>query len=324
MKIVFCGTPDFALPSLRMLIESHHEIAGVFVQPDRPVGRKAVLQAPPVKALALENGLPVYQYADMRRPEALAALRGLSPDLMVTASFGQILSQENLDVPPMGCVNVHGSLLPKYRGASPIQSAVIAGETVTGVTTMYTVLALDAGDMLLQKELSIGPDETAGELFERMAKLGADTLKETLAGLETGSIQPVPQDDAQATKSRMLKKKDGAIQWSWPAQRIHNLIRGCNPWPTAQSVMELDTGEKIVCKFWRSRLLGSDELAALEGREEPGARLRGPGDKGLYLRAGEGALEILEIQKAGGKRLKGEEFLRGHALCRGLSESEDL
>lgn len=324
MKIVFCGTPDFALPSLRMLVASHHEIVGVFVQPDRPVGRKAVLQPPPVKVLAQGNGLPVYQFEDVRKPDALAALRGLAPDLMVTASFGQILSQENLDVPPMGCVNVHASLLPKYRGASPIQSAVIAGETVTGVTTMYTVLALDAGDMLLQRELTIGPDETSGELFERLANLGAETLKDTLAGLEAGGIVPVAQDDAQATKSRMLKKKDGAIQWSWTASRIHNLIRGCNPWPTAHGDVVLDTGEKISCKFWRSRLLGPEEMAALKGPEEPGARVYKPEDRGLYMRAGEGVLEILEIQKAGGKRLRGEEFLRGHALNRGLDESGDM
>lgn len=311
------------MPSLDMLVRSHHEVLGVFVQPDRPIGRKAVLQPPPVKVYALEHGLPVYQFEDMRKPEAMAVLRELAPDLMVTASFGQILSQENLDVPPMGCINVHASLLPKYRGASPIQSAIIAGETVTGVTTMYTVLALDAGDMLLQRQLDIGPEETAGELTPRLAELGAQTLKASLEALEASTAVPTPQDDAQATKTRMLRKKSGLICWDWPALRIHNLVRGCNPWPTAQSQCRLVGGETIPCKFWRTHVVAQDKIGGLDGGQSPGSRLRREGDRGFYLRAGEGALEILEIQKSGGKRMSGEEFLRGHDLVAALNPEEE-
>lgn len=321
MRIVFCGTPEFALPSLNMLVDGGYDVVGVFAQPDKPVGRKAVLQPPPVKVLAEKHGLPVYQFADVRKAEALEVLRGLRPDLMITASFGQLLSQENLDIPPYGCINVHASLLPRYRGASPIQSAIIAGERVTGVTTMYTILALDAGDMLLRETLEIHPDETAEELFPRLAALGAQVLEATLKDLRDGALLPTLQDESRATVCRMLKKQDGFIHWAWPAARVHNLVRGCNPWPTAQCLCQLGSGERIPCKVWRSHLLPGEEaleLTPLEGDTSPGARMIRPGDGKFYLHCGEGVLEILEIQKAGGKRLRGEEFLRGHEALRGL------
>ena len=316
MRIVFCGTPDFAVPSLQMLIDEAYDVVGVFCQPDRPVGRKQTLQAPPVKQLAAAHGIPVFQFEDMRKIEGVQALRALAPDLMLTAAFGQILSQENLDIPKKGTVNVHGSLLPQYRGAAPIQWAVIDGRTETGVTTLYTVLALDAGDMLLKNTLPIGPDETAGELFGRVATLGAQTLKQTIEGLQRGDLQATPQDEAQASKCRMLKKEDGRVDWSGSAARIHNLIRGLNPWPGAFTYVK-KPGESTpqVMKIWRSQTAPCPvpwEHAA------PGSVLLANPTQGLWVRTGEGALRLLEIQMTGGKRLSAEVFLRGHDLSGGV------
>lgn len=312
MRIVFCGTPDFAVPSLEMLVASEYDVVAVFCQPDRPVGRKQVLQAPAVKQTAQKHGIPVYQFEDMRKTEGIQALRDLAPDLMVTAAFGQILSQENLDVPVMGTINVHGSLLPKYRGAAPIQWAVIDGLKETGVTTLYTVLALDAGDMLLRRTLSIGSDETAGELFDRVAALGAQTLKETIAALVAGDIQAIPQDENEATRCRMLKKEDGRIDWEWSAQRIHNRIRGLNPWPGAfTSHLSPDTTEPIQIKLWRSRM---GDCPRPYADQTPGAVICAEADTGLWVRTGDGAIELMEIQMPGGKRMNASDFLRGHSL----------
>jgi methionyl-tRNA formyltransferase len=205
MKIAFLGTPEFALPSLDMLYQSGHEL-GVFTQPDRPVGRHAVLTPPPTKAYALEHSIPVFQFEKIRLPEGVEALKAFAPDLMVTAAFGQILSAENLAIPKYGCINVHGSLLPKYRGAAPIQWAIINGETETGITTMMTDVGMDTGDILLVDRVSIGENETAGELFERLSVLGAETLKRTITALEAGTLVRIPQVESQATKCPCLKK----------------------------------------------------------------------------------------------------------------------
>lgn len=300
MRIAFLGTPEFAVPTLSMLLGEEHTLA-VFTQPDRPVGRHGTPVPPPTKVFAAEHRLPVYQFEKIRSPEGVAALRAFNPDFMVTAAFGQILSKENLDVPKFGCVNVHGSLLPKYRGAAPIAWAIVDGETVTGITTMMTDVGLDTGDILLRRETTIGPDETAGELTMRLAALGADVLADTLRLHSAGLLQRRPQDDALATKCRTLKKEDGKLDFSLPAQRVHDRVRGTNPWPGAFALL---AGSPL--KIWRTRLTddcGGDDRACGE--------LSGSDRTGLFVRCADRMLEILELQAAGGKRLDGKTFLRG-------------
>ncbi|MGI6151813.1 MAG: methionyl-tRNA formyltransferase [Christensenellales bacterium] len=301
MRIAFLGTPDFALPSLKMLVDEGYDICAVFCQPDRPVGRSKKPVFPPVKAFAVERGIPVFQPEKIRLPKGQAMLRQVAPDLMITAAFGQILSAENLSVPPLGCINVHGSLLPKYRGAAPVQWAVINGERVTGVTTMFTDVGLDTGDMLLKREIEILPNETAGELFDRVAELGAQVLKDTLIALQNGTLTRIKQDESQATKCRMLKKEDGHVDFFLPAQRVHDLIRGVDPWPGAFAYFE---GTPI--KFWGSRVT--------EGSGKPGEILVADGKNGLVVAAGEGAVRIGEIQAPGGKRMEACAYLRGKTL----------
>ncbi len=314
MKIAFLGTPAFSVPSLAALLGLGHETA-LFTQPDRPVGRHGAPVMPPAKEYALSRGVPVYQFEKIRSPEGLAALRAFAPELMVTAAFGQLLSAENLAVPKYGCINVHGSLLPKYRGAAPIQWAVIDGETETGVTTMQTDIGMDTGDMLLTARTPIGPEETAGELSERLSHLGAALLGETIAALQSGALVSVPQNEAEATKCPMLKKEHGKIDFSKTALSAHNLVRGVNPWPGAYASL---CGETI--KLWKTRVLDAAENAAL--RDECGDAARpglcmGDGKRGLFLLCGEGALEALELQAPGGKRLDGKSFLRGKPIAGG-------
>ncbi len=302
MRIAFLGTPDFAVPSLQMLIDSGHDLA-VFTQPDRPYGRHAKLTPTPIKTLALRHGIPVYQFSRIRDEAGVIALQDFGPELMVTAAFGQILSKENLDIPRLGCVNVHGSLLPKYRGAAPIQWAVMDGEEVTGITTMLTDVGLDTGDMLLKAETPIGPNETAGELYYRLSVLGAALLKDTIKGLAAGTIVPVPQNEAQATKCRMLKKEDGKIHWSWTAKRVHDRVRGANPWPGAYA--SLPDGGTL--KLWLTRLAGP-------GEGIPGTCF-GEANTGLFISCGDGnSVEVLELQAPGGKRMEAKAFLRGKSL----------
>ena len=300
MRIAFLGTPEFALPSLAMLI-ARGDILCVFTQPDRPVGRKAVLTPPPVKTLAQEHGVPVQQFEKIRSAEGVAAMEAFAPDLCVTAAFGQFLSKKNLAIPKFGTINVHGSLLPKYRGASPIQSAIVNGETETGVTTMLTVLGMDAGDILLQRSTPIGENETYGELSERLANLGADLLKETLDALEAGTLCPVPQDAEQATVCHMLSKEDGRIDFTRSKQAIHDLVRGTNPWPTAFALLD---GQPL--KIWETRMtdvsfdLPTGTAAVQNGRP--------------YVQCADGALEILSLQASGKKRMDAQTFLRGCPL----------
>lgn len=305
MRIAFLGTPEFALPSLQMLIDAGHTLC-VFTQPDKPQGRHAVLTPPPVKALALEYGIPVHQPSRMRNAEGLEPLRAFGPDLMVTAAFGQILSAENLSVPQYGCINVHGSMLPKYRGAAPIQWAVINGEPVTGITTMLTDIGLDTGDILLARELPILSDETAGELYARMAELGADVLKETIEQLANGTLARTPQEEEKATKCRMLQKEDGKLSFFQPAKRIHDRVRGVNPWPGAYAYIE---GGMDTLKIWRTRMAGE------KAQGEPGM-LFGDEKCGLFVSCLDETLEILELQAAGGKRMDAKMYLRGKPLAR--------
>ena len=301
MRIAFLGTPDFALPSLQMLVSEGYEVAAAFCQPDRPKGRSGKPAPPPVKTLAQKYNIPVFQPEKIKSPEGQAMLRSVAPDLMITAAFGQILSAENLAVPPLGCINVHGSLLPKYRGAAPVQWCVINGERTTGVTTMLTDVGLDTGDMLLQKSIEILPDETAGELFERIAILGAEVLKDTLQALSSGTLQRTKQNEAQATRCSMLKKEDGHVDFSKPAQRVHDLIRGTDPWPGAYAHLNGTT-----LKLWKSRLT--------EGEGAPGEILCADPKRGLVVAAGGGAIEITELQAPGAKRMKAADYLRGKQL----------
>ncbi len=302
MRIAFLGTPEFAIPSLEMLVQNGHTV-GVFTQPDRPVGRHATLTPPPTKAYALQHGLPVYQFGKIRLPEGLTALRAFAPDLMVTAAFGQILSAENLAVPRFGCINVHGSLLPKYRGAAPIQWALINGERETGITTMMTDVGMDTGDILLSDRVSISDDATAGELFETLAVLGAKTLQRTIAALEAGTLARIPQDESQATKCPMLKKEHGKLDFSQTARSVHNRVRGTNPWPGAFALL---CGEPL--KIHKTRLIERES-----GGEEPGL-LRGGAKTGLFVACSDGWLEILELQSTGGKRMLARDFLAGCPL----------
>ncbi len=311
MKIAFLGTPDFALPSLDMLAQRDCTIVGVFTQPDKPVGRKMVLQPPPVKTAALALGLPVFQFARIRDPEGVEVLRSLAPDLLITAAFGQILSRDILAIPPLGCINVHGSLLPAYRGAAPIQWALIDGLEETGVTTMMTEIGIDTGDILLQRALAIGPDETAGELFARVALLGAQTLCDTLDALENDTLTRTPQDESRATHCRMLTKETGRIDWTKPAKHVHDLVRGVNPWPGATAELDGDT-----IKIWKTRLLPPEKSASPNANEAPGT-IRRADKENLWVMAADGAVAIETLQAPGGKRLAAADFLRGRSIRAG-------
>jgi len=305
MDVVFLGTPKFAVPTLEALVAAGHNVIAVVTQPDRPSGRGQQLTPSPVKEAALRLGLRIYQPERVRRPEAVAALAELKPDVMVVVGYGQIIPQAVIDIPPHGIINVHGSLLPKYRGAGPIQWAIANGETRTGVTTMRIDAGLDTGEMLLKAETEIGPDETAVELGARLATLGADLLVETLA--QIGTIVPEKQDAAQSTYAPLLKKEDGRIDWRQSAPFIHNRVRGFQPWPGAYTHFR---GQQL--HIWKSRM-----AAAAPG--EPGRLWRHP----LRAVCGEGALELIEVQLEGRKRIAGEAFANGQRIADGdiLGES---
>jgi len=303
MRVVFLGTPDFAIPSLKALLKDDaFEVVAVITQPDKPRGRSGKATYCPTKEFALEEGLEVYCFERIRNAESIEILKSLEPDVMVTAAYGQILSQKVLDIPKMGCVNVHGSLLPLYRGAAPIQWAVINGEKHTGITTMLTERGLDCGDILLQESVEISENETAGELFDHLAELGGDVLVRTLHGLEGGSIIPKPQDNEKATHFPMLNKSDGKINWEKSALQVHNLVRGVNPWPGAYAYYD----DNLV-KIWRT------ELASGSGKS--GEILKS--DDELIVACGDDALKITELQVPGKKRMTAESFLRGYKMSTG-------
>lgn len=306
MRIAFLGTPEFALPSLEMLIREGHEIS-VFTQPDRPKDRGHGLAMPPVKELALSYGLPVYQFRRIRDPEGVEALRALAPDLMVTAAFGQILSAENLAVPRFGCINVHGSLLPKYRGAAPIQWSIINGETVTGVTTMMTDIGLDTGDILLSRETEIGPDETAGDLYSRLAVMGAELLKETIDRLLEGTLPRTPQDESAATYCGMIKKPMAEIDFTKPAKAVRDLVRGMYPAPAAFTSLD---GQII--KVFKTGLdvpYEADIASAV-----PGECVIADPKRGLFVCCGDGLIGITELQFAGSRRMEARAALNSKKL----------
>lgn len=299
MRIVFMGTPDFAVPSLQALIDAGHDVCAVYTQPDKPQGRKQILTAPPVKTLALEHDIPVFQPNTLKNEDEQARLRELAPEVIIVVAYGKLLPKAVLDIPPHGCINVHGSLLPRWRGAAPIQWAVIAGDEMAGVTTMQMAEGLDTGDMLLTYETKVGEKETAGELFDRLAQSGAELLTQTLVKLD--EITPRPQDDAQSCYAHMLDKQMAVIDWNKSAHEIDCLIRGLNPWPIALTTL---SGERL-------KVFAAEKA---NGRGEPGTVLEANPKKGLTVACGEGALGLTEIQLVGGKRMKATDFLRGHVI----------
>ena len=311
MRIVFMGTPEFAVSSLKALLDAGYGVVGVFTQPDRPVGRGHKLAACPVKKLAVERGVPVYQFERLRNEEGLACLRALAPDIVVTAAFGQILSQALLDVPQMGTVNVHASLLPAYRGAAPINWCILNGETRTGVTTMLTDAGVDTGAMLLRRETDIGEVETAAELSVRLSQLGAELLIETLKGYIAGEIAPIPQDERLASRQPMLKKEMGLIDWTRSAKEIACQARGLDPWPSAYTDYLGGT-----LKIYRA--------CPVEGEGDPGTVLRSSAKEGLFVACGEGALEVLEMQAPGGKRMNARAYLAGKKIEPGTKFGEGI
>jgi methionyl-tRNA formyltransferase len=303
LNVVFLGTPEFAVATLEKLLAAGHHVLEVITQPDRPQGRKQQMIPSPVKAAALSHGLPVYQPERVRRPEAMEHLKALAPDVMVVVGYGQIIPQSVIDIAPLGIINVHASLLPELRGAAPIQWAVARGFQKTGVTTMRIDAGLDTGDLIDCWETEIGTDETSPELSVRLAEAGATILVQTLSKLKDGIARPVPQDDALATLAPILKKEDGRIDWRMPAQQIHNLIRGFQPWPGAHAVFR---GQRL--QVWRARLSERRFDVA------PGAIVQ---ERGVFAAGGDGAaLELLEVQPEGRKRMPAEIFANGHRLTR--------
>lgn len=303
MNVVFMGSPDFAVPALRRLIEApQYDVKLVVSQTDKPVGRKQVLTPPPVKEVALQNGIEVFQPKTLRTPEAAAVIAAAQPDFIVVAAYGKILPQAVLDIPRFGCVNLHGSLLPKYRGAAPIQWSVINGENETGVTTMLMDAGLDTGDILYTEKTPICANETAGELFDRLAGLCPALLMRTLEDLAAGKILPQKQDESESTYAPMLSKADAEIDWSLPAGRIHDLVRGLNPWPVAKTTLD---GRSL--KIWA----GEPARGAVSGAC---GTVRAQNGELLVACGGGTAYRILSLQAEGAKRMSAADFLRGHAM----------
>ncbi len=310
LRIVFFGTPDFAVPALRALLASRHTVIGVVTQPDKPQGRGHRPQPPPVKALAVAHGIPVQQPERLREEPFLAWLRALGAELGVVAAYGKILTEAVLDAPPRGLVNVHASLLPRYRGAAPIHRAILAGETETGVTIMRIVKALDAGPMLRQVAHSIGENETSVEVERALAALGAAALVETVDRLSRGDVVEAPQDEAAATYASKLQKSDGLLDWTAPAAAIHNRIRGLHPWPHAYSDLR---GQR--CLLLESRL--EAPRSETGGDARPGAIVEAQGDT-LRVRTGVGTIRLLRLQLEGRRAMTAREFLAGRPLAPGV------
>lgn len=306
MKVVFMGTPDFAVGTLERIIEDGHEVAAVVTQPDKPKGRGREPVMPPVKQTALAHGIPVLQPEKVRAPEVVEELKKIAPQVIVVVAFGQLLPQAILELPAFGCVNVHASLLPAYRGAAPIQWAVIDGLEETGVTTMQMNKGLDTGDILLQAKLALAPKETGGSLFDRLCVLGAELLSETLRGLEAGTIQPVKQDDTKSSYAKMLDKAMGNLDFTRPAEELERLVRGLNPWPSAYTKLN---GRQL--KIWDC------EVCESAPGIEPGT-VFAVDKQSFAVACGRNALRILEVQMEGKKRMDSGAFLRGVSLEKGM------
>ncbi|MCR5758540.1 MAG: methionyl-tRNA formyltransferase [Selenomonas sp.] len=307
-RVVFMGTPEFAVPCLAALHEQC-EVIAVITQPDKPRGRGQKLLPSPVKAWAEAHDLPVYQPVKIKTEDFTAQLAAMQPDLMVVVAFGQILSQQILDIPEYGCINVHASLLPRYRGAAPMQWCVINGEEKTGVTTMFMDAGLDTGDMLLKAELPIGEDTTLAEVHDGLMEMGAKVLMDTLAKLSDGTLERIPQP-AESNYAPMLTKTTGQIDWSKTAKDVHNLVRGLNSWPGAYTHLD---GEKY--KIWRTRCTGEKASASA------GTIVKADKKAGLFAAAGDEILEILELQAPGKKKMQAKDYLNGHGFAVGAQFS---
>lgn len=301
MKIVFMGTPDFSVPVLEALA-SHYQVTAVVTQPDKPKGRGKAVAMSPVKEKAIKLDIPVYQPVKARDPEFIQMLQELGPDLIVVVAFGQILPKSILSLPPMGCVNVHASILPQYRGAAPIQWAVINGEKESGVTTMMMDEGIDTGDMLEKMSLSLSPDETGGSLHDKLSRMGAELILSTLKKLEEGTIKRTPQTDENSCYAKMLKKSMGDIDWTMDAVSIERLIRGLNPWPSAYTRWNQKT-----LKIWKAQVL-DDEYEGACGEVVYSDK------KAIYVKTGRGTLSLEELQPEGKKRMDVEVFLRGYPI----------
>lgn len=315
MKIIYMGTPDFAVEALEALASSRHEVTAVFTQPDKPKGRGKAMQFTPVKEVALRENIPVYQPKKVRDPEVIQKIRELAPDVLVVVAFGQIIPQEILDIAPYGCINVHGSLLPKYRGAAPIQWAVIDGEKESGVTTMQMDAGLDTGDMLLKTVVPLDEKETGGSLFDKLSKAGADLLLKTLDALENDTVTPQKQGESPTAYAKMLTKDMGAIDWNRPAKELERLIRGLNPWPSAYTRYHGKT-----LKIWKARVKEGDTSC------KPGEITEVAKDT-FCIQTGKHLLEVEELQLEGKKRMETKAFLSGVKLKAGEklgTDSQDL
>jgi methionyl-tRNA formyltransferase len=301
-RIVMLGTGDFALPTFEHLHQTGHDLVALITQPDRPQGRKQLLIPSRIKQSALARGIRVEQPEDVNAPEALELIRSLEPDLLVTAAYGQILSAAALTIPPLGGINLHGSILPRYRGAAPVARAIERGELESGVTVIRMTPRIDAGGSIAFARTPIDPDETAGELEDRLALLGAPLIAESIAALVAGTAEVIPQDKSQVTKAPKLTKDDGRIDWTRSSHQIHNLVRAMQPWPIAQTVWNRPGGAM--------RLI-VHQTRPVEGQGAPGTVLEAEGDR-LVVAAGEGAVRLLRVQLEGKKPCSAEEFLRGH------------
>lgn len=305
MKVIFMGTPDFSVPTLEEIIKAGHEVVLVVSQPDKAVGRSKALKYTPVKECAVSHGIEVYQPEKVRTEESVEYIRQYAPDIIIVEAFGQIIPKSILDMPKYGCMNVHASLLPKYRGAAPIQWAVINGDPVTGVTTMRMDEGIDTGDMILKQEVVISEDETSGSLFDKLAIEGAKLCVKTLEAIENGTAVYTKQDDEQATHTAKIHKELGSIDWSKSAKEIECLIRGLNPWPSAYTRLEDKT-----LKIWRAKACSGEKTTT------PGCIVRVTKDT-IDVQTGDGILSLLEVQLEGKKRMPVDAFLRGYAVEEG-------
>lgn len=311
MRVIFMGTPDFSVGTLEALIEAGHEVCLAVTQPDKPKGRGKEMQFPPVKETAIQHGIPVFQPQKVRALECIEYLKGFQAEVCVVVAFGQILPKEILEMTPYGCINVHASLLPKYRGAAPIQWAILSGESVTGVTTMQMDEGLDTGDMLLKAEVSITSEETGESLHDKLAAAGAKLAIETLKALEAGTLHPQKQGESTTPYAKMLDKKMGNIDWSKSAVQIERLVRGMNSWPSAYT----DWNGKVM-KIWKAGVK-SEETGNTAKKAKPGEILD-VGKDYFSVQTGQGILLVKEVQLQGKKRMDVDAFLRGNALCAGM------